>query len=51
MFVPVEPCKPAHFKFEGIIDEVSLEAKIIPLDGRHFEFKAEGQGADRLIAW
>jgi len=33
MFVSAEPGKPAHFKFEGIIDGVSLEAKITPLEG------------------
>lgn len=38
--------KPAHFKFEGIIDGVSLEAEITPLGGNTFEFKAEVQGAE-----
>ena len=45
-FVPAKPRKPAHFKFEGVIGGVSLQAKIIPLGADSFEFKAGGQGAD-----
>lgn len=41
-----KPGKPAYFTFEGIIDGVALEAKITPLGGNGFEFKAEGDGAD-----
>ena len=51
-FVPAKPgkkgkrAKPAEFKFEGVIDGMSLEAKITPLSADTFEFKAEGQGAN-----
>lgn len=41
-----KPGKPAHFKFEGVIDGVFLEVKITPLGNGSFELKAEGQGAD-----
>lgn len=35
-----------RFKFEGVIDGVFLEAKITPLGGDTFEFKAEAEGTD-----
>ncbi len=37
--------KKGRFKFEGVIGRVELEAKITPLGGNRFEFKAEGEGA------
>jgi hypothetical protein len=39
-----KPGKPAEFVFEGVVDGVELEAKIIPLDNGGFKFKVEGQG-------
>lgn len=36
----------AQFKFEGVIDGVSLEAKITQTGSNAYEFKAEGQGAN-----
>lgn len=41
-----KPGKPAEFRFEGVIDGVALEVKIIDLGVGMFEFKAEGTGAD-----
>ena len=44
--------KPEQAKFKGVINGVTLEAKITPLDAttfaaaKTFEFKAEGQGAN-----
>jgi hypothetical protein len=35
--------KLGRFTFEGTIADVKLEAKIIPLRGNHYEFKAEGK--------
>ena len=41
-----KPGKPAEFKFEGVIDGVSLEVKVTPLDTDDFELKVEGEGVD-----
>jgi len=37
-----------RFKFEGVINGVSLEVQIVPLGGNDFQFKAEAQGADMM---
>lgn len=46
------PAKPEQYSFEGVIDGVTLEAKITPRDeltiagAKAFEFKARGNGVD-----
>jgi DNA-binding beta-propeller fold protein YncE len=35
-----------RFEFEGVINDVSLEAQIVPLGNNIFTFKAEGKGVD-----
>jgi hypothetical protein len=45
-FKPATPKKPEQFTFEGIINGVALDAKITPLGGNSFEFKAEGIGVN-----
>ena len=41
-----KPGKPAEFVFEGVVNGVQLEIKIIVLANNRFEFKAEGKGTD-----
>lgn len=43
---PATNNQPALYTFAGIIDGVTLTAKITPLGGNSFEFKAEGIGVD-----
>jgi hypothetical protein len=38
--------KKGQFKFEGTISGISLEAKVIPLGGNKFEFRAEGKNVN-----
>jgi hypothetical protein len=40
--------KRGDFVFDGVINSATLEAKIIPLGGLNYEFRAEGKGA-RLL--
>jgi hypothetical protein len=40
--------KKGDFVFEGVINNATLEAKIIPLGGLNYEFRAEGMGAGLL---
>jgi hypothetical protein len=40
--------KGGNFAFEGVINNATLEAKIIPLGGLKYEFRAEGKGAGLL---
>lgn len=45
-FHPAKKKQPAQYMFAGIIDGVTLNAKIIPLGGNLFEFKASGIGVN-----
>jgi hypothetical protein len=45
-FHPAKKKQPSQYTFAGIIDGVSLNAKITPLGGNLFEFKASGIGVD-----
>ena len=40
--------KKGDFVFEGVINNATLEAKIIPLGGLNYEFRAEGKGGGLL---
>ena len=45
-FKPAKKKQPAQYTFAGIIDGVTLTAKITPLGSNSFEFKAEGIGVE-----
>jgi hypothetical protein len=45
-FKPATKKQPAQYTFAGIIDGVTLTAKITPLGSNSFEFKTEGIGVD-----
>ena len=45
-FQPAKKKQPAQYTFAGIIDGVTLNAKITPLGGNLFEFKAAGIGVN-----